>query len=335
VAAQRRERLSGEDPMHAVARARSNVALVKYWGKRDLASNLPATGSLSLTLDRLTTRTEVRFDRARRDDVLLLDGRSETGQALERVTRLLDLVRARADLRAGAAVTSVNDFPTAAGLASSASGFAALAAAAARAAGLRLSLDELSDLARRGSGSAARSIHGGFVELGMSGIAAPVVAPADFAPRVVVALTSGSSKPIGSTTGMQETAATSPYYEPWVRTHAADLEAARDAVAGGDLEALGAIAEASCLKMHAAALAARPAIVYWSGITVELMHRVRWLREGGTPAYFTIDAGPQVKVICHSQDAIGVADELTRVHGVLRTITCAPGAGVEIIEDHA
>src|SRR5262249_33757300 len=162
--------------------------------------------------------------------------------------------------------------------------------------------------------------------------ARPVGEPGDFPLRVVIAVTSVSGKPLGSTAAMQKTAETSPYYDAWLRTAAADLDAARSAIAGRDLAALGEVAEASCLKMHAAAAAARPGILYWTGPTVELIHRVRSLREGGQAAYFTIDAGPQVKVLCRPDDCATIAAQLAQVAGVVRTITCAPGKGVEILE---
>src|SRR5262249_30732091 len=157
--------LPNENPMHGVASANTNIALVKYWGKRSHGENLPAVPSLSVTLSGLVTRTTVQFDPYPGQDVLVLNGKSDTGAARTRVERFLDLVRLRAAMRGRASVRSANSFPTAAGLASSASAFAALAAAAARAAGLDLAPGELADLARRGSGSAARSIFGGFVEL--------------------------------------------------------------------------------------------------------------------------------------------------------------------------
>jgi diphosphomevalonate decarboxylase len=319
--------------MLGVAQARSNIALVKYWGKRDVAENLPAVPSLSLTLDGLVTRTQVRFEQYPGDDVLILNGRSESGAARARVQKFLDLVRERAGIRGRAQVRSSNSFPTAAGLASSASAFAALAAAAAHAANLKLDDRELSALARRGSGSAARSIFGGFVEMEMEGFAHPLLPPEAWDVRMVIALCGADAKPIGSTEAMNATTARSPYYAGWVDSHAPDMTRARRALETRDFPVLGEVAESSCLKMHAAAIAA--GIVYWNGATVELMRTVRNLRDRGAACWFTIDAGPHVKVLCAPPDAEAVETALAAVPGVTRTFLSRPGAGVEVLEGAA
>jgi diphosphomevalonate decarboxylase len=324
--------------MRAVAEARTNIALVKYWGKRDARLNLPAVGSLSLTLDGLTTRTEVRFDGALAKDELSLNGAVETGAPLERVSKFLDLVRGLAGKSERAHVQSANDFPTAAGLASSASAFAALALAASRAARLTLDGRALSILARRGSGSAARSIFGGFVEMhkgarpdGEDAFAEPLDG-AGFDVRMVVAVTSHGAKSTLSTDGMRHTAETSPYYDAWVRSSDADLADARRAIAARDLELLGTVTERSALAMHASALAARPAVVYWNGATVEGLRAVERMRKSGLPAWFTCDAGPHIKALTDGAHAAEVARRLGEVDGVLGTRVCTPGAPARVLE---
>ena len=324
----------------ATAVAGTNIALVKYWGKRDEALNLPATGSLSLTLDRLGTRTRVAFDGGdgARDRVTL-DGAPAAEKVAARVTAFLDRVRARAGIATRATVVTDNSVPTASGLASSASGFAALAVAAARAAGLELAPAELSILARLGSGSAARSIFGGFVEMargsradGTDAAARPLPEGDGWDVRLVVAITAAGEKALGSTAAMRRTAETSPYYDAWVRGVDGDLAAARAALGARDLAALGAVAERSALRMHASALAADPPILYWNPATVAAMARVRALRSAGTPAFFTIDAGPHVKVLCAARDAEAIAAALGEVPGVLRTLSAAPGSGARLVE---
>jgi diphosphomevalonate decarboxylase len=330
-------------PRAVTARAGTNIALVKYWGKRDPALNLPATGSLSLTLDGLGSETRVRFapDAGDSDgaDSVLLGGVAAEPRFAKRVRAFLDLVRERAGLRLPAEVATTNTVPTAAGLASSASGFAALALAASRAAGLALPAAELSVLARRGSGSAARSIFGGFVEMaagqdrdGSDAHARPLLDPESWDVRLVVALTTRAQKPIGSTAAMERTAATSPYYPAWIAATERDLPEARAAVAARDLARLGAIAERSALRMHASAMAAEPAILYWNATTVAAMRAVLELRETGTPVYFTIDAGPHVKALCAAADAAAVERALGQVPGVERTLVAAPGPGAAVIE---
>jgi diphosphomevalonate decarboxylase len=328
--------------MRAIAVANTNIALVKYWGKRDAALNLPAVGSLSLTLEGLTTRTEVRFDGALAADTLTLDGKIEAGKPLERISRFLDLVRAEAGLSARARVVSANDFPTAAGLASSASAFAALAVAATRAAGLPLDGRALSILARRGSGSAARSIFGGFVEMrkgeradGSDAFAVPLPGAEAMNVRMVIGVASEGPKETLSTDGMTHTAETSPFYADWVATSPGDLAEARRAIDAGDLEALGVVAERSALTMHASAMAARPAVIYFRGVTIEGQRAVAALRRAGVPAWFTCDAGPHPKVLTDAAHAAEVAKKLSEVPGVLRTIVAAPGPAARLVEADA
>lgn len=322
--------------MQARARARANIALVKYWGKANSRLKIPAVGSISITLDGLWSDTTVRFDPALDADTLELDGAPRPDR-LVRVSATLDLLRELAGTAARAQVVSRNNFPTGAGLASSASGFAALVGAGAAALGLGLSPRELSVLARRGSGSAARSIFGGFVEMhagraadGSDSYAEPLL-PADAWPlEVVVAIAARGEKDVGSGEGMARSEASSPYYPAWVAAQPEDLDAARSAIAARDFEALADVAERSCLKMHAAAMAASPPLLYWKGVTVEALHAVRALRRAGVPVFFTIDAGPQLKAVCLPEARERVAAELGAVPGVLDVLTTGLGPGLEV-----
>lgn len=322
--------------MQARARARANIALVKYWGKADRRLNLPAVGSISITLDALWSDTEVKFDAAIGSDELSLDGESRPDQ-LARVSACLDLLRAVARVDTCASVTSRNNFPTGAGLASSASGFAALVAAGARALDLRLSPRELSVIARQGSGSAARSIFGGYVEMhvghaadGQDSFAAPLHDAGHWPLDVVIALTARAEKTVGSGSGMNRSAESSPYYPAWVATSPADLSAARAAIARRDFDALADVAEHSCLKMHAAAMAAQPPLLYWNAATLECVHAVKALRASGVPVFFTIDAGPQVKAVCEPGARVEVERTLRGLGGVLELTVTGLGPGVEL-----
>jgi diphosphomevalonate decarboxylase len=330
------------EPQSITARAGTNIALVKYWGKRDASLNLPAAGSLSLTLAELGSETRVRFaaDAAGPDglDRVFFAGEPAPSRFAERVRRFLDLVRAAAGLVLPAEVVTANTVPTAAGLASSAAGFAALALAASRAAGLDLTLAQLSELARRGSGSAARSIFGGFVEMsagqrvdGSDAVAHPLADADGWEIRLCVAVTAVGEKAIGSSAAMEQTARTSPYYPAWLAAVPADLAAARDAVHRRDLDRLGVVAERSASRMHACALAADPPILYWNPATLAALATVRDLRGRGTPAYFTIDAGPHVKVLCAAAHADTVATALAATPGVVRVLTLSPGPGAHIV----
>jgi diphosphomevalonate decarboxylase len=322
--------------MRATARARANIALVKYWGKADAVLNVPAVGSVSITLDNLYSETSVEFDASLDCDSLTLDG-SADATALERVTACVDLLRERAGIDTRVRVVSRNNFPTGAGLASSASGFAALVAAGAAALDLSLSPKALSVLARRGSGSAARSVFGGYVEMhagtradGSDSFAEPLLEAAAWPLRVVVAITSRDRKRVGSTAAMHASAETSPYYPAWLATSAADICAAKAAIGDRDFAALGAVAERSCLKMHALAMSSSPPIIFWNSATIACIDAVRTLREDGFGVFLTIDAGPQVKVVCVPEDAATVADALRGISGVVDVVETGLGSGVEI-----
>jgi diphosphomevalonate decarboxylase len=321
----------------AQAIARTNIALVKYWGKADLSANLPATGSLSLTLDELWTRTRVTFSRLADLDELRLDGKPASEAARLRVSKLLNRVRDLSGIDRYALVESENNFPTAAGLASSASGFAALAASASRAAGLDLPRQELADLARRGSGSAPRSLLGGFVavtlgsEDGQTACGIEQIAPAEhWDLRMVIALCAEGPKKVGSTEGMERTRRTSPYFSGWVDSHAGDLDRARAAIAERDFEALGRVTEASCFKMHALAMSADPALIYLNPVSLAVIQAVWRLRQDGLSAFVTMDAGPHVKALCRPADASALARELEALPGVVRVLIAAPGQGLEV-----
>ncbi len=312
------------------ARAHVNIALIKYWGKaparRPEDANLPAVPSLSLTLDALYTESRVRFAPDARADRVVLDGRELQGKELSRAVAVLDRVRALAELAAPFEVDSVNHVPTAAGLASSASGMAALAAAAARAAGI-VDPTTVSALARIGSGSAARSVFGGWVA--WDGPAARPVAPVDhWDLALLVAVVDAGPKAIGSRDAMNHTARTSPYYGEWVQQAGATFDAGCAAVAARDFEALVRAMEVSTMRMHASAMAADPPVLYWQAASVGLMRVVERLRADGVPCGWTMDAGPNVKVLCPASAVETVRAALAAAPGVERIIVSRPGPAV-------
>ena len=320
----------------ATASANTNIALIKYWGKVDEVQAIPATSSLSLTLGGTRTTTTVSFDGGDGTaDSVTINGSSSSGAELARVSRFLDLVRSRSGITAAATVTSRASVPLAAGLASSAAGFAALAAAASRAAGMDLDDRELSRLARRGSGSATRSIFGGLVRWNAghddaSSYAEPVACEMDLA--MVVVVLSKSDKPISSTRGMRATMSTSPLFPAWVEASGKDLQVALEAVRAGDLERLGEVVEGNALGMHATMMAARPGIIYWLPQTVAALHEIRAMRQEGLPVWATIDAGPNVKVLTEGARAEEVAAALRdRLTGTTVSVR-RPGGGVRVEE---
>lgn len=321
--------------MKARAKAHTNIALIKYWGKRNEALILPTNNSLSLTLDGFFTTTAVEFHEEYSKDLFYLDGNEITGEAYTRVTEFLDLVRQLSGKKLYAKVDSTNDVPTAAGFASSASGFAALAAAASKAIGLELTDQELSRLTRRGSGSACRSIYGGFAEWemgeredGVDSYAVPIAPKEYWDVRVAAVVLTATKKKVSSRAGMRRTVETSAFYDGWLATVPNDLKEIKQAIKDKDFEKLGMIAEANCQKMHATTLGAVPPFTYWQDSTMRVMQTVQELREQGTPVYFTIDAGPNVKVLYLPEDEQKVKKSLMAIPGVSDVILSKPGGGI-------
>ena len=340
----------------ATACASPNIALIKYWGNRDQALRLPSNPSLSMNLAGLTTITTVEFDPALKQDVFVLGGREIGGQGLERVSRFLDQVRIKTSevlrstheaKRSGAKTSEVstlfahvdsrNNFPPGAGLASSASGFAALAVAASAAAGLQLSEAELSRLARLGSGSACRSVPGGFVEWAVGAddrsSYACSIAPADhWDLRDIVALIDVEHKAVGSTEG-HAVADTSPLQAARVATAPDRLAQARSAVLARDFAALAGVVELDSLMMHAVMITSSPVLMYWQPATIAVMHAVRQWRANGLAAGATIDAGPNVHVICTAEAAGEVALRLRVIPGVRQVISARAGGPAHLISN--
>jgi diphosphomevalonate decarboxylase len=315
--------------------AHPNIALAKYWGKREGEGNVPAVPSLSVTLAGMSTVTTVTWDGSLSADVFVLNGAPASSAATLRTVELLDRVRAASGVRDRAHVVSTNDFPTASGLASSASGFAALALASVRAAGLDWSLSRIADLARRSSASAARSLFGGFVELDgcveatCEGGARVVAEPSALDLRVLVCVTTEAAKDTSSTDGMKRTSAQSPYYAAWVQDAPIAFRSMRAALLAGDFARVGELAERSALAMHACALAA--GVVYVNGATLNALAQVRALREQGTPVYATIDAGPHLKCLVREGDVAHVRETMARVDGVTRILETSPGQGARAL----
>ena len=320
----------------ATAQASPNIAFIKYWGNRDDALRLPSNGSISMNLDGLSTRTTVSFQPSLPYDELIINGREVAGHGLERVSAFLDLVREMAHLYAHAEVITENNFPSSAGIASSASAFAALALASTSAAGLTLSEPNLSRLARRGSGSACRSIPGGFVEWAMgtsdADSFASTIAPADHWPLTdCIAILSTGQKKVSSTEG-HHLAPTSPLQSARLADTPRRLDLCRNAILDRDFDSLAAILELDSDIMHAVMMTSTPSLVYWQPETLAVFHRIREWRASGLPAAYTVDAGPNVHVICpapHAQEVVKRLQDITGVQQVLQAKVGGPAALVE------
>lgn len=325
---------TGATPGVATALANPNIALVKYWGKRDEALILPWTGSLSLTLDAAPTTTTVRLSAAA-DDVVLLGGHPLDGTARDRVTRFVDLVRSLAGRDERVVVDSHNEIPTGAGLASSASGFAALALAASTAFGLDLDPRGLSRLARRGSGSASRSVFDGLAiwhagHDDESSFAEAVPAPG-LELGMVLTVLDARAKSVSSRDGMRRTVATSPYYPAWIERTPVELEEMLAAIAAADFTRVGTIAERNAMRMHATMLGAEPPVRYWGPASVELLDLVANLRADGLECYATMDAGPNVKILCQAAEVDTLAARITEAQPQIGVIPARAGRGARLV----
>ena len=328
--------------MKATAVANANIALTKYWGKRDAKLMLPQNGSVSMTVDGFNTKTTVEFFDDYDRDIFVINGEEITeGKPYDKTVKFLDLIRERAGISQKARVATENNFPTAAGLASSASGFAAIAMAASKAAGMDLDNKELSMLARRGSGSATRSVEGGFVEWhrgekddGSDSFGEQIV-PEDYWDfRMIACITSSEQKKVKSTAGMAQTIETCPYYKDWLATVNDDIKAAKDGIKDKDFTKVGSTAEFNALKMHATMITTKPPIIYWNDATMRIMHALIAWREEGLESYFTMDAGPQVKIMCMDKDMEELKKRLSGIEGIQKMVVLRPGGPAKVIEEH-
>lgn len=321
------------------ARAHTNIALIKYWGKADETFIIPMNNSLSVTLDRFYTETKVTFDESYAKDTLILNGQVVEENEAVKISKFMDIVRELGGTSAHAYIESENYVPTAAGLASSASAYAALAAACDKALNLGLTGKALSRLARRGSGSASRSIYGGFVEWEKghddeTSYSFPVEADNwenDLA--MIFVVINNKSKKVSSRAGMSHTRDTSRFYQYWLDHVDEDISAVKHAINQKDFKQLGEVIEANGLRMHATNLGAQPPFTYMVDDSYLVMDIVHQCREAGYPCYFTMDAGPNVKILVEKKNQQAVIDALHKSFDEAQIIASdIIGTGVEIIE---
>ena len=323
-------------PHQATALAHPNIAFIKYWGNEDEALRLPANPSLSMNLGDLHTITTVTFSDSLTSDDLIINNQQIIGPGLERVTAVLNLIRLRAGLHMAARVVSESNFPVGSGIASSASAFAALSVAGTAAAGLDLDEAALSRLARRGSGSACRSVTSGYCQWlpgsDESSVAVSMAPPEHWDLRDVVIIVSQEHKAVGSTGGHQ-LAQTSSLQAARVAGAAARLEACREAVLARDLAVMGPMLEEDTLLMHAVMMTSHPPLYYWQPATLAVIHAALQWRAEGLPVYFTIDAGPNVHLICEAAQAGLVMAKARQLPGVQKVISSGPGGPARLIND--
>jgi len=316
-----------------ITRAYANIALCKYWGKMTGKGNLPATPSISITLKSLQTETEVCPSDSESDS-FQIDGKSVDEFSYKRLSGYLDYWRDSKIIKGYFSVKSTNTFPAKAGLASSASGYAALAKALSAFSSKKISNIELSRLARIGSGSAARSIPGGLSKLPVGkNPAASLLVSADDLPwgMVIVTIDAGEKK-TGSREGMESSRETSPYYKSWLSQSKLDYKAMLSAISNMDFSSVGKVCEANTMAMHACMIATRPPLIYWSKATLPVLQRVPEWREGGLETYYTTDAGPHVILLGKLEDLDKIASEASRIPGVVAVDSSLPGDGAKIIK---
>jgi diphosphomevalonate decarboxylase len=315
--------------MTVVARTSPSLALVKYWGKLPSGTNLAATSNLAVTLGAL--HTETRVEATSDEDLVLVDG---TAQPLERFAPVIDLVRSRAADPRPVRVESANSFPTAAGLASSSSGLAALVLALDGFFGTHLPAEELSAIARLGSGSACRAVFGGFTTWLAGSDSASEFLPADHWPelRILVVVLQEGAKSISSRAAMERARLTSPYYQAWVHSSAGVFEQACAALTARDVERLGRTMRASYLSMFGTMFTSDPPVVYWRPESVAVIRACEALRAGGTPVWETMDAGPQVKLLTLAEHADPVSRAVVEAVPGARIIVSGVG-GAPVVEE--
>ncbi len=317
--------------------AHPNIALIKYWGNKNKILRIPVNGSISFNLENLFTKTQVSFDPELTSDILVINGHNTIGSGLDRVVSFLNIVRKLAGKQIFAQVKSENNFPIGTGIASSASAFAALSLAASNAIGLNLSEKELSCLARRGSGSASRSIPDGFVEW-LPGEKdtdsyAVSIAPANHWDLVdLVAVVTHEHKKVGSTTG-HELADTSPLQNARVEDTNRRLDIVRNAIKYRDFQAMAEMIELDSNMMHAVMMTSRPALMYWESTSISIMKNVLKWRANGVPVCFTMDAGPNVHVITTRDYSEDIYQRLASMKGIKQIFTATVGGKARLIDN--
>jgi diphosphomevalonate decarboxylase len=321
----------------ATAQASPNIAFIKYWGNRDNTLRIPSNGSISMNLDSLYTRTTVSFQPSLPYDELVINGHEMAGKGRDRISYILDIIRGMSNISERAEVITENNFPSGVGIASSASAFAALALAGSKAAGLDLDERELSRLARRGSGSAARSTPGGFVEWQVGtgdedSFAFSIALPNHWELVDCVAIVTTAHKKTGSTEG-HSIAGTSPLQAARVADAPRRLEICRDAILSRDFNAFASIVELDSDMLHAVMMTSTPSLHYWKPETMRVMSAVRGWRNEGIQVCYTIDAGANVHVLCLEPEAHMIDKRLRELEGVKDVLVARVGGPARIVEN--
>ena len=312
--------------------AHPNFALIKYWGKADVSNNLPDMSSISITIDTLFSTTKVSFDSSLKNDLWILNNIEQ--ESLGQIKPTINYLKSFKSVEDFCVIESTNNFPTAAGLASSASGVASIVIAINKLFNLNLSEKELINAAILGSGSAPRSLYPGFVYLNKNNYSCGTILDENEWPlKIIICQTSSDRKLVSSRDGMRISKSTSSCYKAWVNGQENDIKKALKAIKNKDFELLGEVSEDSCKKMHKVMETSTPKLIYRSATSHLCIQKIKELKVRGISIFYTIDAGPQVKIICKAKHVDQVIDEMKSIPNIQDIIEVNLGQGARLINE--
>jgi diphosphomevalonate decarboxylase len=312
--------------------AHPNFALIKYWGKTDSINNFPAMSSISITIDTLYSTAKVSFDSSLKKDLWVLNDTEQ--ESLGQIEPTINYLKSFKAVKDPCVIKSINNFPTAAGLASSASGVASIVIAINEFFNLNLSEKELVDAAILGSGSAPRSLYPGFVHLNKKDYSCETILDTNEWPlKIIICQTSSDKKLVSSREGMRISKLTSSYYEAWVNDQDNDINKALKAIKTKDFDLLGEVSEDNCKKMHKVMETSQPPLIYRNLTTHLCIQKIKEMKFSGIGIFYTIDAGPQVKIICKAKHADQVISEMKSIPNIQDIIEVNLGQGARLINE--
>ena len=316
-----------------IAIAHPNFALVKYWGKKDSEQNRPAMSSISITVDSMQSKTTIISDQASNKHRLFLNGKEESD--LSRVLPSIDYLSKISKSDDYLVIRSENNFPTSSGLASSASGIASLVTAYEAHYGINLDMRDRIHASILGSGSAPRSLLGGFVLMDHknSYSCSQILEKSEWPLEILICIVSNHKKKISSREGMEISKKTSPLYMDWLNINARHIGLALKAIKNKNFTALGKVSEENCRLMHKVMKTSIPSILYMTEVTKSCLSEIERLRSSGHKLFYTIDAGPQIKIICDSSSSKSIKESIKQNTDVIKVIHARIGGSPKILNE--
>ena len=320
------------DLSYIKAIAHPNFALIKYWGKSDASNNLPDMSSISITIDTLFSTAKVSYDSTLKKDLWILNDIEQ--ESLGQIKPTMNYLKSFKPVKDFCVIESTNNFPTAAGLASSASGVASIVVAINELFNLNLSEKELINAAILGSGSAPRSLYSGFVYLNKKNYSCETILDSNQWPlKIIICQTSSDRKLVSSRDGMRISKSTSSYYKDWVNDQDNDIKKALKAIKMKDFDLLGEVSEDNCKKMHKVMETSNPPLIYRNATSHLCIQKIEEMKVNGIGIFHTIDAGPQVKIICKAQHADQVISEMKSIPNIQDIIEVNIGQGARLTNE--